>query len=187
MTETTATDQEHLRDLLGATARGDSSAFEQLYRSTSAKLFGICLRILPQRGDAEDVLQEVFATIWRKATQYDPALASPITWLAMLARNRAIDKLRAGGQERRSAPIDLAEDVADAAPSPAAASELGDDRRRLSACMDQLDTQRRRLIRIAFFEGATYEELAARCGSPLGTVKSWIRRGLAQLKACLEQ
>ncbi|HET7780122.1 MAG TPA: sigma-70 family RNA polymerase sigma factor [Rudaea sp.] len=187
MTEATATDQEHLRDLLGATARGDSSAFEQLYRSTSARLFGICLRILPQRGDAEDVLQEVFATIWRKATQYDPALASPITWLAMLARNRAIDRLRAGGQERRSAPIDLAEDVADAAPSPAAASELGDDRRRLSACMDQLDTQRRKLIRIAFFEGATYEELAARCGSPLGTVKSWIRRGLAQLKACLEQ
>jgi len=187
MTEATATQQEGLHDLLGATARGDVGAFEQLYRATSAKLFGICLRILPQRGDAEDVLQEVFTTIWRKAAQYDPALASPITWLSMLARNRAIDKLRTGGHERQAGPIDLAEDVADAAPSPAAATELGDDRRRLTACLDQLETQRSKLIRIAFFEGTTYEELAARCGSPLGTVKSWIRRGLAQLKACLER
>ncbi len=187
MTDATLTDQERLRDLLGAIANGDSGAFEQLYRSTSAKLFGICLRILPQRGDAEDVLQEVFTTIWRKAAQYDAALASPITWLAMLARNRAIDKLRASANERQAAPIDLAEEVSDPAPSPAKATELGDDRQRLNSCMDQLEAQRSKLIRIAFFDGATYEELAARCGSPLGTVKSWIRRGLAQLKACLER
>jgi RNA polymerase sigma-70 factor (ECF subfamily) len=187
MTDATATDQESLRDLLGAIARGDANAFEQLYRSTSAKLFGICMRILPQRGDAEDVLQEVFATIWRKAAQYDPALASPITWLAMLARNRAIDKLRASGNERQNASIDLAEGISDTSPSPSAETELSDERRRLGSCLDQLEAQRSKLIRIAFFEGATYEELASRCGSPLGTVKSWIRRGLAQLKACLEQ
>jgi RNA polymerase sigma-70 factor (ECF subfamily) len=187
MTESATTDQTRLADLLAATARGDSSAFEQLYKSTSAKLFGVCLRILPQRGDAEDVLQEVFTTIWHKAAQFDPLRASAITWLAMLARNRAIDKLRAGGHDRQSASIDLAESVSDPAPSTLAAAESSDEKRRLDACMEQLEVQRRKLIRVAFFEGATYEELAERCGSPLGTVKSWIRRGLAQLKVCLER
>lgn len=186
MTESTVGDQTQLRDLLESVARGDAGAFEQLYKSTSAKLFGVCLRILPQRGDAEDVLQEVFTTIWHKASQYDAARASPITWLAMLARNRCIDKLRAGGNER-TAPIDLADDVVDQSPSTLAAAETSDDKRRLDACMSQLEVQRRKLIRVAFFEGITYEELAARCGSPLGTVKSWIRRGLAQLKTCLER
>lgn len=187
MTKSTQTDQADLRDLLCAIAGGDSGAFEQLYRSTSAKLFGVCLRILPQRGDAEDVLQEVFTSIWRKAAQYDAARASPITWLAMMARNRAIDKLRASANERQAAPIELAEELSDPAPSTLAATELDDDRQRLDSCLGQLEAQRRKLIRTAFFEGATYEELAARCGSPLGTVKSWIRRGLAQLKACLER
>jgi RNA polymerase sigma-70 factor, ECF subfamily len=187
MIESTLGDQSRLRELIEAVARSDSGAFEQLYKATSAKLFGVCLRILPQRGDAEDVLQEVFTTIWHKAAQYDAARASPITWLAMLARNRAIDKLRASGIERNSASIDLAENVADEAPSTQAAAETSDEKKRLDACLGQLEVQRRKLIRIAFFEGVTYEELATRCGSPLGTVKSWIRRGLAQLKTCLER
>jgi RNA polymerase sigma-70 factor (ECF subfamily) len=186
MTDSATSDATDLRALLAAIPRGDAAAFEQLYRSTSAKLFGIILRILPQRGDAEDVLQEVFATIWRKAGQYDMRQSSPITWLAMLARNRAIDKLRASASERQSAPIELAEQLSDPSPSTASVAERSQDKRRLDACLDKLESQRRNLIRSAFFEGATYEELAARCGAPLGTVKSWIRRGLAQLKICLE-
>jgi RNA polymerase sigma-70 factor (ECF subfamily) len=187
MIESALSDQSQLRTLLEAVARGDSGAFEQLYKATSAKLFGVCLRILPQRGDAEDVLQEVFTTIWHKAAQYDAARASPITWLAMLARNRAIDKLRASSVERNSASIDLAENIADEAASIQAVAESSDEKKRLDSCLSQLEVQRRKLIRVAFFEGVTYEELAARCGSPLGTVKSWIRRGLAQLKTCLER
>jgi len=182
----TSTDQAELIAWIAAIARGDAAAFERVYRATSAKLFGVCVAILP-RSDAEEVLQEVFTTIWRKAAQYDAARASPITWLAMMARNRSIDRLRASAGERASAPIELAEDLHDEAPTAHASAEASDDKRRLEACMGQLESQRRTLIRTAFFEGATYEELARRSGSPLGSVKSWIRRGLAQLKACLER
>ncbi|MEO6689078.1 MAG: sigma-70 family RNA polymerase sigma factor [Dokdonella sp.] len=179
--------QDPLRDLLVAVAGGDSAAFENLYRSTSAKLFGICLRVVKQRSEAEDVLQDVYTTIWRKANQYDAARASAITWLAMMARNKAIDRVRASGIERNSAPLDLAEELHDQSPGAQAIAETSDENKRLNACLDELEVQRRNLIRVAFFEGATYEELAARSGSPLGTVKSWIRRGLLRLKACLER
>lgn len=181
-------DQIDLRDWLAATARGDAGAFERLYRATSAKLFGVCVAILSSRSEAEEVLQEVFTAIWRKAAQYDATLASPLTWLGMLARNRAIDRLRASTHERTgAAPLELAEGIPDPAPSTLAEAVASDDRRRLEACMGELEPQRRTLIRTAFFEGATYDELARRSGSPLGSVKSWIRRGLAQLKACLER
>ncbi|MBS0516114.1 MAG: sigma-70 family RNA polymerase sigma factor [Proteobacteria bacterium] len=190
MTETTNHDADELRTLLAAVANGDAAAFERLYRATAAKLFGICLRMLAQRSDAEEVLQEVFVTVWRKAGQYDARLANPLTWLGMLARNRAIDRLRAGAGARGVARIELSEDIAaelsDPSPSTLAAVAAVDEKRRLDHCLGRLDAQRRVLIRTAFFDGATYEELARRCGSPLGTVKSWIRRGLAQLKLCLE-
>lgn len=185
--DTIPLEQDRLRDLLIAVAGGDAHAFERLYRSTSAKLFGICLRVVKQRSDAEDVLQDVYTTIWRKANQYDAARASAITWLAMMARTKSIDRLRAGGNERNSVAIDLVEDLRDPNPSAFASAEASDQSRQLDACLDELETQRRNLIRIAFFEGATYEELAARSGSPLGTIKSWIRRGLLRLKACLER
>lgn len=173
---------------IGAVAAGDRDAFEQLYRATSSKLFGVCLRVLPDRSEAEDVLQEVYTTIWRKAAQFDSSRASAITWLAMIARNRAIDRLRATpAAARNQAPIEIAEMVADTAPSPMQEAERATDNERLAACMEQLDSRRRSLIRTAFFEGATYEELAARVGSPLGSVKSWIRRGLLQLRECLGQ
>lgn len=173
--------------LLLATASGDSAAFEQLYRSTSARLFGVCMRIIPHRAEAEDVLQEVFANVWRKATQFDPARASGVTWLTMMARNKAIDHLRAGRASRLSVPIENAEDVVETAPDAQAAAEAMIEGHRLDACMGELEVPRRQLIRTAFFEGSTYEELAERSGTPLGTVKSWIRRSLIKLKACLER
>ena len=186
-TEIYPTDTDGLRDLLVAVAGGDGTAFERLYQATSAKLFGICLRVVKQRSDAEDVLQDVYTNIWRKAAQFDASRASAITWLAMMARNKSIDRLRAGGNERNTVAIDLIEDLRDPNPSAFARAEASDQHRRLDACLGELEVQRRNLIRIAFFEGATYEELAARSGSPLGTIKSWIRRGLLRLKACLER
>lgn len=178
---------EHLRGMLQAVARGDRAAFEGLYRATSSKLFGVCVRILPKRSDAEEVLQEAYTTIWRKAGSYDAAIASPITWLVMVARNKAIDRARSTDSERVLEPIDIAGDVADSGPAIATAVEADDDRRRLDHCLQELDAARQRLVRTAFFDGATYEELASRCGAPLGTVKSWIRRSLLKLKACLER
>lgn len=172
---------------LQAVAAGDRAAFEQLYRSTSSKLLGVCMRVLPDREEAEDVLQEVYVTVWRKAAQFDASRASPITWLAMIARNRAIDRLRASPSGVRSAPVELAEEVADPGASPQDGAESSAENARLGQCLEKLDSQRRSLVRTAFFEGVTYEELASRIGSPLGTVKSWIRRSLLQLRACLEQ
>lgn len=178
---------EGLGTTLTAVATGDRAAFEQLYKATSAKLFGVCLRVLSDRPEAEDVLQEVYTTIWHKAGQFDADRASAITWLAMIARNRAIDRLRASPDAGRRSSIDIADTVADQAASPLHNAEAATDRRRLDDCLDQLEDRRRTLIRTAFFEGATYEELARRIGSPLGSVKSWIRRGLMQLRTCLEQ
>lgn len=180
-------DRRGLETLLGRVASGDGTAFEQLYRATSAKLFGICLRLLRERSDAEDVLQEVYASIWRKAAQYDAALASPISWLAMIAHNKAIDRLRADSHTRNALPIEFAEDITDGNANAHAAAELAGDKRQLEGCLGELEVQRRTLIRTAFFEGVTYEELAQRSGTPLGTVKSWIRRGLQQLRSCLER
>ena len=168
-------------------ADGDRGAFEQLYRSTSAKLFGICVRLIHDRAEAEDTLQDVFATIWHKAGQYDAARASAITWLAMIARNKCIDRLRSQAHLRRNAPIELAEQLADGGPDGLESAEGADERQRLEACMRELDADRQRLLRTAFFEGVTYEELATRSDTPLGTVKSWIRRSLLKLKACLER
>jgi len=142
--------------------------------------------LLPDRAEAEDVLQEVYVGIWRKAGQFDPARASPITWLAMIARNKAIDRLRALPAANTQAPAEMVERAVDPSASPLQDAEASNDRARLDKCMEQLDDRRRGLIRTAFFDGATYEELAARIDSPLGTVKSWIRRGLLQLRACLE-
>ena len=191
MTDTSVLDLQEAREridaLLPQVAAGDRAAFETLYRMTSSALFGICLRVLGDRGEAEDVLQEVYVTVWGKAVQFDPARASASTWLGMIARNRAIDRLRALPPRARMAPIEAADTIPDGAPSPAAEAESSTDRARLDDCLEQLDQRRRSLIRVAFFDGATYEELAARVGSPLGSVKSWIRRGLLQLRGCLEQ
>ncbi|HVJ62339.1 MAG TPA: sigma-70 family RNA polymerase sigma factor [Tahibacter sp.] len=167
-------------------ALGDRAAFERLYRATSSRLLGVCLRILPDRAEAEDVLQEAYVAAWRKAPQFDPERSKAITWLAAIARHRAIDRLRATPALAVQAPIDLVQTQADPSPAPSTLAEADDERARLDDCLRQLEPKRRQLIHTAFFDGATYEELAGRCGSPLGSVKSWIRRGLMQLRACLE-
>lgn len=175
--------RERVDALLAQVARGDREAFETLYRLTSGLLFGICMRVLADRAESEDVLQEVYVTVWDKAVQFDAARASASTWLGMIARNRATGRLRALPPRMRMA-VDA---IPDPGPSPAVEAEAATDRARLDDCLDQLHQRRRSLIRIAFFVGATYEELAARVGEPLGSVKSWIRRGLLQLRGCLEQ
>lgn len=167
-------------------AAGDRAALEEVYRATSVKLFGICYRILGDRKEAEDALQDVYVNLWRRADRFDPERASPISWLAVFARNRAIDRLRSGRVQRDAAPIEAAAEVADAAP-------LADDllidaerKARVHHCLGTLDDNQRDNIRAAFFDGRTYAELAEAVGVPLGTMKSWIRRGMQRLKTCLE-
>lgn len=167
-------------------AQGDRAALRRLYEATSPKLFAVCLRILSDREESEDVLQDVYVTIWRRADRFDASRASVTTWLCAIARNRAIDRLRARGP---LAMADAAEGLEIADDQPGADDRLtqADDAARLEGCLSELDARTRAVIRTAFFEGVTYEALARRMDTPLGTVKSWIRRGLARLKGCLER
>jgi RNA polymerase sigma-70 factor (ECF subfamily) len=167
-------------------AAGDRAALRNVYQDTSAKLFGVCLRILKDRSEAEDVLQDVYVTVWRKAAAFDPGRASPITWWVAIARNRAIDRLRASALGRRMEPIEAADAVSDPAPAAVERIELAQQHQRLARCLEELEARHASAIRAAFLEGATYEELAASMRVPLGTMKSWIRRGLLKLRACLE-
>ena len=176
-----------LAALLAQVAQGRQDAFETLYRQTSATMLGICLRVLRDREEAEDVLQEVYVAVWSKAAQFDQQRARAMTWLGTIARNRAIDRVRARPSPALHEPIEDHELADDEAPTPAAGIDAALERAQLDDCMDQLEPKRRSLIRTAFFENVTYDVLALRAEAPLGSVKSWIRRGLQQLKACLER
>lgn len=177
----------HLVEALVATGAEDRAAFERVYRLTSPKLFGICLRICGSRPAAEDVLQEVYAAIWKRAGGYDPGRSSPITWLATIARNRAIDWRRAHRHAAPAASLDDAGDVVDPAALAPDTMMLDEADRHLHRCLDTLEAIQRESIRTAFFGGLTYAELATRDAVPLGTVKSRVRRGLARLRECLDR
>lgn len=174
-----------LVSLMARIAAGEREALRHLYDATSAKLFGVCLRILSDREECEDVLQDVYVTIWRRADRYDGSRASVMTWVSTIARNRAIDRLRARGPMAYAEPVEDLE-IADGAESAESLLSAADDRNRLHGCLSELDERTEKVIRTAFFEGVTYEALAQRMDAPLGTVKSWIRRGLAKLKGCLQ-
>ncbi len=171
---------------LTAAGRGDQRAFDSLYQATSSMLLGVCMRVLSDRSEAEDVLQEVYVTVWRKAVQFDSARARASTWMGTIARNRCIDRLRSQPASAMRAPMEALDFAEDSSPTPAAHAESSMERAQLDECIGRLEPKRQVLIRTAFFEGATYEELSERSGSPLGSVKSWIRRGLLQLRTCLE-
>lgn len=176
--------RKRLAEALIAVGRGDRAALAEVYGLTSAKLFGICLRICGNREEAEEVVQEVFVKVWQRAGRFDPMRASPITWLAAIARNSAIDRLRAR-PAMASAPIEAAAYVADDAPAADTAIEDAQQQVQMRLCLDALEARTAAAIRAAFFGGLTYAQLAERDSVPLGTMKTWIRRGLLQLRACL--
>lgn len=167
------------------TALGDRAAFSALYDATAAKLFGVCLRVLKDRAEAEDTLQDVFVKVWHKADRYKANGLSPMTWLITLARNAAIDRVRA----RRAAHDDIAEvkDLSDDAPTPEAAAIAASERGRLQACLDKLEADRSDAVRRAYLDGDSYKDLADRHGVPLNTMRTWLRRSLLKLKDCLGQ
>jgi len=170
-----------LNVLLQACGEGNRWAFETLYRATSPKLFGICLHYLGNRAEAEEILQEVYISLWLKASSFNPQLASASTWLASIARNKAIDRCRARH---------VHESLDDLSELPARDSVVDNVEREregqaIDRCLATLEEDQQRYIRFAFFEGCSYAELAERHNIALGTMKSWIRRGLARLGRCL--
>lgn len=169
---------------VGRLAAGQRDALPQIHQLIGAKLFAVCLRILSVRADAEEALQDTYVSLWRNAAAFDPARSNPITWLMAIARNRAIDRLRARGN-RPSALIEAADLLPDPAPGADAMMEAMEDEGRVQACLATLSFEEARLIRAAFYDDASYPDLAQRASLPLGTVKSRIRRALLKLRACL--
>lgn len=170
--------------LLAAVAKGDQPAFERLYAATRAKLYGVTLRILRRADLADEVIQETYLKIWSSAGQFDPALASPITWMVAIARNRAIDLLRKKAEisiEEVPEVMDLAADT----PEPLAAREMTEELKRLLACIGRLDAERRKLVLLAYYNGFSREQLAKQFGKPVSSIKTWLRRSLIEIRACL--
>ena len=175
-----------LASLLEACADGDRAALARLYEAASPQLFALALRMTRRRDLAEEVVQETFLAVWRRAASFDPARGTGMAWLAAILRNQAIDLLRRRGRE---APLDSEAQAAvpDVAPGPfdlAAGSEAA---QAIARCLEELEAGPRRSLLLAYYEGLTYEQAAARLAAPVGTVKSWIRRSLVRLKSCLER
>jgi len=187
-----------LSRLLGRAGLGDRAAFATLYERTSSHLYAVVLRINRDRAQAEDILQEVYVNVWRAARSFDAAQSQPLTWLTSIARNRAIDSLRRGQTQPRLQTQDVAgsgadgededvyDTVADDAPGPLDLLSRATEARALGECMDKLGALQRQSLALAFYQGLSHAEVAEQLRQPLGTVKSWVRRGLDRLKKCLD-
>jgi len=169
--------------LLALVADGDRAAFRRLYDLHSARLYAVAMRVTRQPSLAADAVHDAFLQVWRNAARFDAARGSPEGWLVSLVRYRALDIARRRGREVGD---DAIPEMEDTDPNPLARLEQTEDGRALHACLAQLEEDRRRLIILAFVEGLTHIQVAERLNLPLGTAKSWIRRGLLALRTCLE-
>jgi RNA polymerase sigma-70 factor (ECF subfamily) len=176
--------------LLGRVALGDRLALRALYDQVVPKLFGLALRITRRRDWAEDVVQESFVSIWHHAADYRPQVAAPMTWMTTIVRNRALDCLRRAHAARLASATSLEDtpeaDLEDEHDGPAELAQASEQARALNRCLQRLDGQQREAVVLAYLQDLSHAELAARLRVPLGTIKSWIRRGLEKLRACLE-
>jgi len=185
-----------LSQLLARTGLGDRAAFARLYERSSGHLFGVVLRIQRDRTLAEDLLQEIYVSVWKAAASFDAARSQPLTWLTSIARNRAIDSLRRAQTQPRLESTTRDEDderpdavdvMADDGPGPLELLGRASDARELTHCMERLTPPQRQSVALAFFDGLSHAEVAEQLREPLGTVKSWVRRALMTLKGCLER
>ena len=189
-------DPNELAALLGRVGLGDRAAFATLYRATSAHLLGVILRINPDRGQGEDVLQEIYVNVWRSAGGFDAARAQPLTWLTSIARNGAIDSLRRAkarvqtvsshvGSAEAGDEADLADQVASDDPGPLQLLQRAAEKREVEHCVGRLSAEQQQCVALAYYQGLSHSQVAEQLAHPLGTVKSWMRRALLALKDCL--
>ena len=180
-----------LTALMARVALGDQAAFARLYQETSAHLYGVAARILKDGAAAEEVLQEAFVNVWHHAGSYEAAKSQPMTWLAAIVRNRCLDQLRRRELDTVTMTSDDDDgkefDLPSGDPTPVEMLLAGADAQSVRACVDALDAGQKQAIALAYYQGLTHAELADHLRQPLGTVKSWVRRGLERLKACLDR
>lgn len=174
----------HISDLLHLVACEDRAAFAELYQTTAPKLLGTVLRILNQKSWAEDVIQDVYVKIWHKAEQFDATKASPITWMVTIARNNAIDALRKHPASQRATQDEL-DLIASADPDAQSQMENEQASRQLHNCLDELEEDRREMVRLAYLNGWSRANLASYFDQPVNTIKTGLHRALKQLKRCL--
>jgi RNA polymerase sigma-70 factor (ECF subfamily) len=170
--------------LLAAVAKGDEAAFERLYAATRAKLYGVVLRILRRQDLSEEVIQDTYVKVWNNAAQFNPAVSSPITWMAAIARNRAIDLVRKRG-ELSLEDEPSAFEVAAETPDPLARREMSEELKRLLECVGRLEPDRQKLVLLAYYNGWSREQLATKFEAPVNTVKTWLRRSMMDIRQCL--
>ena len=185
---TPPTDAE-LMQLLDRIAAHDEAALKTLYEQTSSKLFGLALRVLGHRDWAEDVLQEAFITIWRVAGDYRASLSPPMAWMGLIVRSRALDLLRRRSADRAHLTHELDDDIAHSiegdSPNPMDTTQASEQAFALHQCLGRLENKQREVVSLAYLRDLSHGELAEQLRLPLGTVKTWIRRGLDQLRNCM--
>ncbi len=181
-----AGDPATLAKWISAVALGDRHAYRRLYDATSPKLFAVALRILRDESRAEDVLQDSFVNVWNGAAGYNSSLSAPMTWMVTIVRNRALDYIRRVDHRTIELDDDLAAVLESDQPTPAQSAIHAQDAAALHRCLKRLDAGQRQAIAFAYFQGLTHSELAATMRIPIGTVKTWIRRGLEKMKRCLD-
>lgn len=181
--------QAQLKVWLAKVAKKDRDAFHSLYLAASPKLFGFALRILMKRELAEEVLQESFISVWNNASSYRDSLAAPMTWMTTIVRNKAFDLLR---KTNTSTELDadtfdpqVLEAMESGDPTPIEALDMTQDAKALTRCLGRLEALHRQAIALAFFHDLSHSEVAEQMKLPMGTVKTWIRRGLDRLRLCL--
>ena len=180
-------DPNQLQTYLSQCALGNRASFEALYKSVSPQLYAVALKSLRNADSAEEILQESFIRIWHNAARYDSTLSAPMTWMINITRNLAIDLLRRRREDSLSDDVSQSGDERpdpDAGPFDLLASSQ--DKAALTRCLETLDVQQRQSVVITYFQGLSNTELAAQMCAPLGSIKSWIRRGMERLRSCLE-
>lgn len=180
-----AAEENEVAALIGRVALKDRKAFSALYSAVAPKLFGICVRILKSRSEAEDALQDIFVKIWQRADRFGVDERNPIAWLAAIARYHSIDLVRA--RKPVASNVDDAWDIADGLPDPEEQVMISSEGRRIDRCMEQLETDRAAAVRSAYVDGLSYQELAQQYAVPLNTMRTWLRRSLLKLRECLER
>lgn len=175
---------EDLDDLIARIALRDRRAFDRLYTLTSGRVYAVAIRIMKNTAEAEEVCQDAFVRIWQRAETFRPGEARALSWVTTIARNIAIDRLRRA--RLPSVPVEMAAEVADEKPTPEGNVQALQERHQINLCLEELDATHASAVRLAYLEGFSYKDLAARYETPLNTMRTWLRRSLLRLRACLE-